>query len=62
MYVLSQLVGQEGHVHGVDMTAEQLEVAGKHKDWHMQKFFGTSQSNVTFHQVRLLKKFLGNLK
>ena len=52
MYVLSQLVGEHGHVHGVDMTPEQLDVANKWLSWHMEKFFGSPDKvNVTFHQV-----------
>ena len=31
-YVLSQMVGENGHVVGVDMTDEQLEVAEKYLD------------------------------
>ncbi len=46
-YVLSQLVGEEGEVVGVDMTAEQLDVARRHLDYHREKFgFG----NVRFEQ------------
>lgn len=51
VYVLSQLVGENGHVHGVDMTPEQLDVANKWLGWHMEKFFGSPDKvNVTFHQ------------
>ena len=52
--MLSQLVGPTGHVYGVDMTTEQLDVARGTLDWHMEKFFGTKENpNVTFHQVML---------
>ncbi len=37
-YVLSKLVGEKGHVIGVDMTDEQLEVANAHKNYHANKF------------------------
>jgi tRNA A58 N-methylase Trm61 len=48
------MVGPQGHVIGVDMTAEQLDVAKGTLDWHMDKFFGSKDtSNVTFHQVNL---------
>jgi len=47
VYTLAQLVGPEGFVVGVDMTAEQLEVARRHEDWHAAKF-GYPQSNVEF--------------
>ncbi|MEM7651406.1 MAG: methyltransferase domain-containing protein [Pseudomonadota bacterium] len=38
VYVLSQIVGEQGKVIGVDMTDEQLAVANEHIDWHMEKF------------------------
>ena len=34
-FLLSQLVGENGRVIGVDMTDAQLEVAQKHIQWHM---------------------------
>ncbi len=46
-YVLSQLVGENGQVIGVDMTDEQLNVARKHVDYHTKKF-GLSKPNVKF--------------
>ncbi|XP_069045262.1 arsenite methyltransferase isoform X2 [Lepisosteus oculatus] len=46
-YVLSQLVGEEGHITGLDMTEEQLEVAEKYIDYHMKKF-GYMHPNVDF--------------
>ncbi len=49
VYCLSQLVGPEGKVLGVDMTNAQLNVARKHIDWHMQKF-GFNKPNVEFYQ------------
>lgn len=47
VYVLSQMVGEEGAVVGVDMTEEQLAAARKHQDWHREKF-GYKKSNITF--------------
>ncbi len=47
VYTLAQLVGAEGSVVGVDMTAEQLTVARRHADWHQQRF-GYARSNVEF--------------
>jgi SAM-dependent methyltransferase len=47
-YLLSNLVGEHGRVIGVDMTAQQLEVAERFRDWHAQAF-GHAQSNVEFH-------------
>lgn len=44
-YVLSQLVGAEGEVVGVDMTPEQLAVARDHADWHAERF---GYANVSF--------------
>lgn len=46
-YMLSQLVGEKGHVTGLDMTQEQLEVARKYLDHHMQEF-GFKAPNVSF--------------
>ena len=37
-YALAQLVGPNGKVVGVDMTAEQLAVARAHQDWHAEQF------------------------
>jgi arsenite methyltransferase len=48
-FILSKLVGPQGRVIGVDMTAEQLAVAQKHCSYHMKKF-GFLQPNVEFHQ------------
>ncbi|KAM8806107.1 arsenite methyltransferase [Eudromia elegans] len=48
-YVLSQLVGESGHVTGIDMTEEQVEVARKHLAYHMDKF-GYRAPNVDFIQ------------
>ena len=47
VYVLSKLVGESGHVIGVDMTEEQLNVARAWQDYHAEKF-GYAQSNVEF--------------
>jgi len=49
VYTASQLVGEKGHVIGVDMTENQLAVARKYIGYHMDKF-GFSSPNVTFHQ------------
>jgi arsenite methyltransferase len=46
-YVLSRLVGPDGQVVGVDMTAEQIEVARRHVEYHTARF-GYARSNVTF--------------
>jgi len=47
-YLLSKLVGERGRVIGIDMTAQQLEVAEQHRDFHARAF-GHTRSNVTFH-------------
>ena len=47
VYLLSQLVGEQGEVIGIDMTEEQLTVARKHIDWHTEKF-GYKSPNVRF--------------
>ncbi|GJM13499.1 MAG: methyltransferase [Pseudohongiella sp.] len=46
-YLLSQLVGAEGSVVGIDMTDEQLAVANAHIDWHRERF-SYAESNVGF--------------
>ena len=46
-YLLSKLVGENGHVIGVDMTEEQLDVARRHIDAHTVTF-GYSKPNVEF--------------
>ena len=46
-YLLSKLVGESGHVIGVDMTEEQLDVARRHIDAHTVTF-GYAKPNVEF--------------
>ncbi|SHL16813.1 methyltransferase domain-containing protein [Hymenobacter psychrotolerans] len=46
-YLLSKLVGESGHVIGVDMTEEQLAVARRHIDAHTARF-GYARPNVEF--------------
>ena len=53
VYVLSQLVGKNGEVVGVDMTDEQLSVARQHQSWHAQQF--------GFDNVRFLKGYIEKL-
>jgi arsenite methyltransferase len=48
-YVLSRLVGEQGHVIGVDMTPEQLAVARRHRDWHAERY-GYARSNVELRE------------
>ncbi len=48
VYILSQLVGADGVVHGVDMTDGQLGVARATEDWHRRRF-GYPESNVRLH-------------
>ncbi len=48
VFILSQLVGADGVVHGVDMTEAQLQVARSTEDWHRQRF-GYPESNVRLH-------------
>ena len=47
VYVLSKLVGPTGHVIGVDMTPEQLEVAERSQQEQAERF-GFEESNVEF--------------
>ncbi|MFT4833385.1 MAG: arsenite methyltransferase [Marinoscillum sp.] len=46
-YIAGKLVGEKGHVVGVDMTDEQLKVANDHLAYHKEAF-GYAQSNVKF--------------
>ncbi|KAI0241984.1 Arsenite methyltransferase [Lamellibrachia satsuma] len=54
-YILSKLVGEQGHVTGIDMTEEQLEVARKYQQFHADKF-GFSKPNTDF-----VKGYIENL-
>lgn len=47
VYAISQMVGEEGFVVGLDMTSEQLEVAERYQEYHADKF-GYKESNVRF--------------
>lgn len=47
VYLLSRLVGPNGFVTGIDMTAEQLQVAEKHINYHTEKY-GYKKPNVRF--------------
>ena len=47
VYLLSQFVGENGKVIGVDMTDNQLEIAQNKLEYHMEKF-GYLNSNVEF--------------
>lgn len=47
VFALSKLVGPKGSVTGVDMTAEQLNIAREHEDWHAEKF-GYDKPNTRF--------------
>ena len=55
-YILSQMVGENGSVTGIDMTDKQLSVANQYLGWHMDKF-GYKQPNTTF-----LKGYIEDLK
>jgi len=46
-YVMSRIVGEHGFVHGIDMTAEQIEVAQKYRQ-HQAEVFGYEAPNVAF--------------
>ncbi|MFD1550790.1 methyltransferase type 11 [Putridiphycobacter roseus] len=46
-YIAGKLVGENGHVVGVDMTDEQLKVANDYVEYHREKF-GYKKSNVEF--------------
>ncbi|TGL63807.1 methyltransferase domain-containing protein [Leptospira sarikeiensis] len=46
-FLLSNLVGQNGKVIGVDMTEEQISLANRYVDYHTEKF-GYSKPNIEF--------------
>ena len=47
VYMLAQMAGPQGHVLGVDMTREQLDVAIGALDWHADRF---GFANVSFKE------------
>ncbi|MDC3378964.1 methyltransferase domain-containing protein [Planctomycetota bacterium] len=49
VFLLSKLVGPTGHVHGVDMTDEQLDTARRNAPV-VAKAFGYDETNTTFHK------------
>lgn len=53
-YLVSKLVGENGHVVGVDMTDEQLDVANRHISYHTEKF-GYSSANIEFKKGEIEK-------
>ena len=55
-FLLAALAGKAGSVIGVDMTAEQLAVADKHRDYHIKQF-GLQSSSIQFK-----KGFIEDLK
>ena len=56
VYILSKLVGEKGKVYGVDMTAEQSNIAEKYKEYQT-KVYGYSKPNVEF-----IKGYIENLE
>lgn len=48
-YAFSKLVGQNGHVTGIDMTEELITAARQYLEYHQEKF-GYKEPNVTFVQ------------
>ncbi len=56
-YICQGLVGEKGHVVGVDMTDEQLEVSRKYVQYHTDAF-GYSKPNIEFKKVFRLILFL----
>ncbi len=52
VYLLSRLVGEQGEIVGVDMTAAQLAVAERHQDYHAKRY-GYARSNVRFVEGRI---------
>ena len=58
VYLISQLVGPDGEVVGVDMTDEQLATSTVYIDWHMRRF-GYGRSNVKF--LKAISRSSGSL-
>ncbi|MFC7291402.1 methyltransferase domain-containing protein [Hirschia litorea] len=54
VFALAKLVGPNGSVTGVDMTAEQLDIARKYEPWHAEKF-GYESPNTRFLEGYLEK-------
>ncbi|MBL0164164.1 MAG: methyltransferase domain-containing protein [Xanthomonadales bacterium] len=52
VYLLSRLVGECGHVIGIDMTPEQLAVASRHQAWQAERY-GHKKSNVRLVEGRI---------
>ena len=52
VYLLSRLVGEFGHVIGIDMTPEQLAVASRHQAWQAERY-GHAKSNVRLVEGRI---------
>ena len=50
VYLLSQLVGEQGNVLGIDMTREQLDIAEKYIEQH-RNINNYQKSNVSFKQA-----------
>jgi len=46
-FVMAKMVGQEGHVIGVDMTENQLVIAKRYENYHRDKF-GYEKANTEF--------------
>lgn len=46
-YILSKLIGPKGHIIGVDITEQQIQIAQKHIDFHTKKF-NYQQPNISF--------------
>jgi len=46
-FIFAALVGEKGHVTGLDMTEEQLQVARQHEDFH-RSAFGYALANTSF--------------
>ncbi|XP_035693895.1 arsenite methyltransferase-like [Branchiostoma floridae] len=60
-FALAKLVGEKGHVTGVDMTEEQLEFARSYIDYHRETF-GYSEPNTDFVMAYIEKLGEAGLK
>ncbi|XP_071948606.1 arsenite methyltransferase-like [Antedon mediterranea] len=61
VYLLSKMVGPNGHVTGIDMTDELLSFAKKYVDYHCQAF-GYNESNVDFKEGYIEKLSASGIK
>ncbi|XP_062609882.1 arsenite methyltransferase-like [Saccostrea cucullata] len=60
-FILSKLIGPNGHVTGIDMTKEMIALSSKYIDYHREKF-GYKEANIDFVQGYIEKLREAGLK